>query len=201
MAGDTAERTGAACGDRVMPLICCPMRARWHIDRRARSASRRRPMCGSRRQMPQNAWTHGAMIEVIAGRCRMMLQRSCPSWTQPSTPIWRSWTAAQCLSTLACPAISFWSRKPGDEVAGFALSRWVGEEEELLLIGVCQDCATARAYRANARSNHRTCHEIRVERSYFSEVRDGNPAQYFYKTLGFRADRSTRQLLSRRERI
>lgn len=95
-----------------------------------------------------------------------------------------AWTAAQCLATLSMPGSQLWLASEQDRILGFALSRWVVDEEELLLIGVSP---TARrlgvgrelvaALTANARDGGRS--------KIFLEVREGNPAQRFYQWMGF----------------
>jgi ribosomal-protein-alanine N-acetyltransferase len=49
-----------------------------------------------------------------------------------------AWTAAQCLSTLVLPDCQLLLAKDGDVVCGFAITRWVFEHEELLMIGVAR---------------------------------------------------------------
>ena len=50
-----------------------------------------------------------------------------------------AWTAAQCLSTLVLPDCQLLLAKDGDVVCGFAITRWVFEHEELLMIGVASN--------------------------------------------------------------
>lgn len=96
-----------------------------------------------------------------------------------------AWTSAQCLSALAIPGCRLLLAKLDDEIAGFALSRWVLDTEELLMIAV-----TRRRQRDNigtlllrrivecARREHRI--------KLFLEVRDGNAARDFYADFGFK---------------
>ncbi len=95
-----------------------------------------------------------------------------------------AWTAAQCLSTLAMPGSHLWLARHSSDVAGFALSRAAGDEEELLLIGVAHEARRSgvgrmlvEALADNARRDGRSI--------LFLEVRDGNPAYYFYRHFGF----------------
>jgi [ribosomal protein S18]-alanine N-acetyltransferase len=95
-----------------------------------------------------------------------------------------AWTAAQCLSTLAVPGSQLLYAKTDDAVLGFALSRGVVDEEELLLIAVSQQARRSGVGRIliegiikNARHSGRAL--------LFLEVRDGNPAMSFYQQMGF----------------
>lgn len=96
-----------------------------------------------------------------------------------------AWTAAQCLSALAMPGSQLLiARTNAGAVAGFALSRWILEEEELLMIGVAPEFqrlgfATRLLDEivSRARSEDRSL--------LFLEVRDGNKARLFYEKSGF----------------
>lgn len=95
-----------------------------------------------------------------------------------------AWTAAQCLSTLVLPDCRLLLAKFGDDVAGFAISRWVLDHEELLMIGVSRALQGQNFGKAllldiigRAQSAGRT--------KIFLEVRDGNDAHDFYEKLGF----------------
>lgn len=95
-----------------------------------------------------------------------------------------AWTAAQCLSTLAIPDSQLLIARLEGQVAGFALSRWVSTEEELLLIGVAKEKRRKGLGQAlvgklikNAREDFR---EI-----LFLEMRAENEAFAFYRELGF----------------
>jgi [ribosomal protein S18]-alanine N-acetyltransferase len=96
-----------------------------------------------------------------------------------------AWTAAQCLSTLSMPGSLLQIAKRRDEVVGFTLSRWVLDEEELLLIGVSR---SARRQGVGRILVNRLMDEARSfqRASIFLEVRDGNSAQSFYHEMGFR---------------
>jgi [ribosomal protein S18]-alanine N-acetyltransferase len=95
-----------------------------------------------------------------------------------------AWTAAQCLSTLAMPRCGLLLANDADRTIGFALSRWVGDEEELLLIGVDPK------YRREGVGKHliialRTKAKLLNRSSIFLEVRSGNTAENFYREMGF----------------
>lgn len=95
-----------------------------------------------------------------------------------------AWTAAQCLSLLAVPGSGLLMAKNADEAVGFALTRWILDEEELLMIGVKPDfqrrgiaAALLRDIIVRARKSLRN--------RIFLEVRSNNPALYFYRQFGF----------------
>lgn len=96
-----------------------------------------------------------------------------------------AWTAAQCLASLALPGTQLLLATNNDgAITGFALSRAVMNEEELLLIGVLPEQRRQgigqeliRTLLRNASAAYRT--------TVFLEVRDGNSAQYFYRQMGF----------------
>lgn len=95
-----------------------------------------------------------------------------------------AWTAAQCLSSLALPGSQLLIARNSAGVQGFTLSRWVADEEELLLIGVARSARRqnigrqlVQAVIGKARHGQRA--------SIFLEVRDGNPAYAFYRQIGF----------------
>lgn len=95
-----------------------------------------------------------------------------------------SWTASQCLSALAIPDCRLLIAKSNDIIAGFAMSRWVLDIEELLMIGVTKASQRQQigsmllaAIVAHAKNNGRE--------KLFLEVRDGNAAHDFYRASGF----------------
>jgi ribosomal-protein-alanine N-acetyltransferase len=95
-----------------------------------------------------------------------------------------AWTAAQCLSTLVLPDCQLLLAKVGDHVCGFAMSRWVLDHEELLMIGVVQKYQRQNigkmllsATISRGKDAGRT--------KLFLEVRDGNKAHDFYYKSGF----------------
>jgi ribosomal-protein-alanine N-acetyltransferase len=95
-----------------------------------------------------------------------------------------AWTAAQCLSTLVLPDCQLLLAKDGDVVCGFAITRWVFEHEELLMIGV------ARKYQRQQIGQSLLSEvinrgQIAGREKLFLEVRDGNPASSFYLKAGF----------------
>ena len=95
-----------------------------------------------------------------------------------------AWTAAQCLSTLALPGGQLLIAKSDGAVVGFALSRGVIDEEELLLIGALQSTRRKGVGRQLIASLSRTCTEL-GRSTLFLEVRDSNNAYIFYTSMGF----------------
>lgn len=96
-----------------------------------------------------------------------------------------AWTAAQCMATLAMPGSRLLIARSDAQVVGFALSRWVVDEEELLLIGVDSNYRRTGVGRnlINALLNNA---KLSGQASIFLEVRNGNRAQNFYNEMGFR---------------
>ena len=95
-----------------------------------------------------------------------------------------AWTAAQCLSTLVLPDCQLLLAKDGDVVCGFAITRWVFDHEELLMIGVARkyQCQQIGQNLLNEVMNRG---RIAGREKLFLEVRDGNPASFFYLKAGF----------------
>lgn len=95
-----------------------------------------------------------------------------------------AWTAAQCLATLVLPDCQLLLARDGDTVCGFAITRWVLDNEELLMIGVAPQHQRQKVgatllndIKGRAKAADRTI--------LFLEVRDGNPAYDFYCRSGF----------------
>ncbi|MFC4292409.1 ribosomal protein S18-alanine N-acetyltransferase [Sphingorhabdus arenilitoris] len=94
-----------------------------------------------------------------------------------------AWTAAQTLAALSLPNSRLAIAKD-NTVIGFAISRWVLEEEELLMIAVAPD--QQRKGIASILLKQIIAEMVNNERkTLFLEVRDGNPAHIFYKNKGF----------------
>lgn len=95
-----------------------------------------------------------------------------------------AWTSSQCLSLLAIPGSKLLLARKDNQCIGFALTRWVLDEEELLMIGV------SSAFQRDAVGSQILDIIIKDARiasrsKLFLEVRDGNKAQYFYRSSGF----------------
>lgn len=95
-----------------------------------------------------------------------------------------AWTSSQCLGVLAMPGVRLLLAQDGDGAAGFALSRTIMDEAELLLLAVDPahrrrgvGGALLRAVIADARgAGVATLH---------LEVRSGNDAVALYRAAGF----------------
>ena len=95
-----------------------------------------------------------------------------------------AWTAVQCLSTLVLPDCQLLLAKDGDVVGGFAITRWVFEHEELLMIGVSRNYQRQQVGQ-NLLSEVINRGKTAGREKLFLEVRDGNPASSFYLKAGF----------------
>jgi len=73
---------------------------------------------------------------------------------------------------------------PSDAVAGFALSRGLLDEEELLLLAVSPDYRQRGVGRRLLERFIAAAHARGATR-LFLEMRDGNPAESLYRTAGF----------------
>jgi [ribosomal protein S18]-alanine N-acetyltransferase len=126
------------------------------------------------------------MIEVVLGS-GLDIPQIMPVMDDAFDPHFgEAWTAAQCLATLAMPGSVLFVAKQEERAVGFALSRWVMDEEELLLIGVLHRARKQNVGAeliAKLKSNARDLGRSNI----FLEVRDGNPAQLFYRKMGFQA--------------
>lgn len=95
------------------------------------------------------------------------------------------WNSAQCVAMLSIPDTSLLLASYNGAIVGFAITRWVMDEEELLLIGV------TKAYQRRGIGSHVVNHIIdraieNNRQTIFLEVRDNNKAKDFYTQKGFR---------------
>jgi [ribosomal protein S18]-alanine N-acetyltransferase len=95
-----------------------------------------------------------------------------------------AWTSSQCMSLLAIPGSKLIMARKDNICIGFALTRYVLDEEELLMIGVSpafqRDKVGSQILGIiinDAKAANRS--------KLFLEVREGNNAQYFYRSSGF----------------
>ena len=95
-----------------------------------------------------------------------------------------SWTAVQCLSALAMPDCHLLIAKTGDTINGFAMSRWVLDIEELLMIGVAK---ASQRQKIGSLLLEAIVDRAKIagRQKLFLEVRDGNSAHDFYRSSGF----------------
>ncbi|RST31686.1 ribosomal-protein-alanine N-acetyltransferase [Sphingomonas ginkgonis] len=95
-----------------------------------------------------------------------------------------AWTRGQCAGILPMSGVSLVVARSGDEAVGFSLSRTVGDEAELLLIGVRQEArregvASSLLEHFIARAKNEQVHRLHLE------VRDGNAAIQLYRKFDF----------------
>jgi ribosomal-protein-alanine N-acetyltransferase len=95
-----------------------------------------------------------------------------------------AWTAPQCAGLLPMPGVWLSLARQGDEVVGFALSRSVLAEAELLLLAV------ARRHRRKGIGAMLLDRFVAISRrkgveQLHLEMRDGNPAFQLYHGAGF----------------
>lgn len=95
-----------------------------------------------------------------------------------------AWTRAQCAGILPMAGVSLTLASRDGAPVGFSLERSVGDEAELLLIGVKADCrrqgiASRLLDHFVATSRRKGLHHLHLE------VRDGNPALHLYRAYGF----------------
>jgi ribosomal-protein-alanine N-acetyltransferase len=95
-----------------------------------------------------------------------------------------AWTASQCLAALTLPANRLLLAMNQTTIAGFALSRWVLDEEELLMIAVAAGQQRQSIGRMLLQSVIDQA-KIADRQKLYLEVRDGNGAHTFYKSIGF----------------
>jgi len=100
-----------------------------------------------------------------------------------------AWNPAQCLAVLALPGYHLrgaWQEElgPGEGLTGFAISRIVAGESELLLFAV--DPAERRKGTGSAllQDWFALCEDQHVDRC-FLEMREANPARSLYEYFGF----------------
>jgi len=95
-----------------------------------------------------------------------------------------AWNAGQCLGIMSLPDVWLSFADAGDRTVGFALSRLLMDEAELLLLAVEPD---ARGHGVGRALIERTV-EIAVAKGahrLLLEVRDGNQALDLYRGAGF----------------
>jgi [ribosomal protein S18]-alanine N-acetyltransferase len=97
-----------------------------------------------------------------------------------------AWTASQCLSLLSMHGSQLLLATIDNRIVGFALTRWVLDEEELLMIGVDpgfqrQGVASQIVASIVSIAKNSGRHNL------FLEVRANNSAAEFYARFGFEA--------------
>jgi ribosomal-protein-alanine N-acetyltransferase len=94
------------------------------------------------------------------------------------------WTGPQCGGLLPMAGVWLNLAREGEEVVGFALSRVVAGEAELLLLAVRRD-RQKRGIGQLLLNRFTDDARDRGARQLHLEVRDGNPAVRLYKQAGF----------------
>jgi ribosomal-protein-alanine N-acetyltransferase len=95
-----------------------------------------------------------------------------------------AWTRNQVIGILAVPGVWLTIAEQGGRAVGFALTRGVLDEAELLLLAVVPDARRAGVGAALLRSVVGDC-ALRGIESLHLEVRDGNDAIKLYRNSGF----------------
>lgn len=109
---------------------------------------------------------------------RLMTDAFDPAWGE-------AWTRAQCLGILSVPGVWLTLARGGcGEARGFALSRVVLDEAELLLLAVARLHRGAGVGRALLAESGRAAAARGAVRLHL-EVRDGNGAIHLYRAGGF----------------
>jgi len=96
-----------------------------------------------------------------------------------------AWTASQCAGLLPMPGVWLSLARSGDEVLGFALSRIVTDDAELLLLAVRRG-AQGRGVGRRLLDRFVEVAGNRGAEQLHLEVRDGNHAVGLYARAGFR---------------
>lgn len=95
-----------------------------------------------------------------------------------------AWTRSQCLGVLAMPGVSLMIACVDDVPAGFAMTRIVADEAELLLLAVAPAHQRHGIGGALLRAVIADCERAGVTKLHL-EVRAGNPALALYGQAGF----------------
>lgn len=95
-----------------------------------------------------------------------------------------AWNSAQCLSMLALPHTDLFLALYDDEICGFAFTRSLYEDVELLMI------ATHSDYSGKKIASNVINHIIMIAKKHsreriFLEMREGNNAEILYDIFGF----------------
>lgn len=124
------------------------------------------------------------MIEIVEGSARdvAIVERLMGEAFDPR--FGEAWTRNQCLGVLALPGVWLRLARLDGAPAGFALTRLVLDEAELLLLATrpeARRCGVGAALLRAATEEART----RGAKSLHLEVRAGNDAVKLYRTAGF----------------
>ena len=124
------------------------------------------------------------MIEILDGDARDVAGIMLVMNDAFDPQFGEAWTAAQCIALLSLPQNQLLLARRNNAIVGFAMTRWVLDEEELLMIAVARNEQRQnigelllRAVRNEAADGGR--------KKLFLEVRCSNPAHHFYLRHGF----------------
>lgn len=95
-----------------------------------------------------------------------------------------AWTMSQCAGLMAMPGVRLILARGEEGVVGFALSRVVADEAELLLLAVRRLARRRGVGRALLARFGSTAQDLGAVRLHL-EVRDGNHAIHLYRAAGF----------------
>lgn len=124
------------------------------------------------------------MIDITQGDARDVAA-IMPVMDDAFDPLFgESWSSSQCLAALSMPNCRLILARNNSAMIGFAISRWVLDDEELLMIAVSQHHqrqGVASRLLGEIADNA----GLSGRRSLFLEVRSGNTARAFYENSGF----------------
>lgn len=95
-----------------------------------------------------------------------------------------AWQREQCLGIIGLPGVWLTLAIDCDKVLGFALTRMIADEAELLLIAVAPN-NHKRGIGTSLLKDIINASSIRGAKRLHLEVRDGNPASNLYHRFGF----------------
>lgn len=95
-----------------------------------------------------------------------------------------AWTASQCAGLLPLPGVWLLLARDGEEIVGFALSRLVIDDAELLLLAVHRS-RQGKGIGRTLLADFAASATARGARRLHLEVRDGNPAERLYEQAGY----------------
>lgn len=95
-----------------------------------------------------------------------------------------AWTKAQCLSSLAMPGHRLTGIEIDGQLAGFAITRTIVDESELLLLAVVPERRGSGLGRMLIENWLDHARSLGVRRA-FLEMREDNPAAHLYRAMQF----------------
>jgi [ribosomal protein S18]-alanine N-acetyltransferase len=124
------------------------------------------------------------LIEVIEGDAHDIAS-IMPVMKSAFNPAFgEAWTAAQCMALLSIPESRLLIARKNETVVGFAISRWVLDEEELMMIGVDRQFQRL-GVASQLLDKVIQCARNSSRKQIFLEVRVNNQAISFYEASGF----------------